>query len=97
MPQITDLSDYRRQREADARAIDVHVEREIDPECPNRSRYLIISKSREAVQTVINGLTAEVDAFGNGSGDFDGPHRWNGIYFATGHVVVHPDVYEPAR
>ena len=60
MPQVADLNDYRRQREADGRAMQVHVEREVDPECANRSRYLIISKNREAVQTVINGLIAEV-------------------------------------
>jgi hypothetical protein len=94
MPQVADLNDYRRQREADGRAMQVHVEREVDPECANRSRYLIISRNREAVQTVINGLIAEVESFGTGYGHFDGPYRWNGLFFATGNVVVHPDHYE---
>ena len=91
MPQITDLNEVRRQRETDLRNVDVHIEREVDPECANRSRYLIISKSREAVWTTMYGLLAEAETYGNGSGEFDGPYRWNGLYFATGHVVVHPD------
>jgi len=93
MPHVSDLASYRRQREAENRTTRVHVEREIDPECANRSHYLIISESKEAVQTVINGLIAEVESFGNGYGRFDGPHRFNGMFFATGNVVVHPDEY----
>lgn len=91
---VTSLADFRRQREADGRSIRVHVDREIDRECANRSHYLIISESQEAVQTTINGLIAEVEAFGNGYGCFDGPHRFNALFFATGHVVVHPDLFD---
>src|SRR4029077_12588954 len=97
MSLVTDLSSYRRQRETDCTSTGVVSEREIDPECANRSHYLIISESREAVQTVINGLIAEVESFGNGYGRFDGPHRFNHLYFATGNVVVRPDIYHPER
>jgi len=94
---ITNLRDYRHARETQARAIRVHVEREIDRECANRTHYLIISEAREAVQTVINGLIAEVESFGAGYGTFDGPYRFNGVFFATGHVVVRPDILTPAK
>ena len=89
---ITDLSDYRRQREQESRAIPVKVLREADPQCPNRSYYFIVSEQLEAVQSAIDGLIAEVESFGTGYGEFTNPRRMNGLYFACGEVVVRPDV-----
>jgi hypothetical protein len=92
MPDITDLNNYRREREAETRAARVFVRHEIDPECVNRTWFVIGGETYDAVQAKILALMAEVESFGNGEAHFDGPHRFSGVYFATGHVVVRPDV-----
>jgi hypothetical protein len=91
-PTITDLADYRRQREREARALKVKVIREVDPECANRSHYFIVSEHHHAVQTAIDSLIAEVEAFGNGYGEFTRPRKHDGLWFAFGEVVVRPDI-----
>jgi len=96
-PTVTDLSDYRHQRESKARDMRVYTKCETDPECADRNHYVIWSESSAAVQAEILGLMAEVDAFGNGYAHFDGPHRFKGLYYATGHVVVHPDQYKTGQ
>jgi hypothetical protein len=92
-PTVVNIADYLKEREAEIRAARVLIMREIDPECANRAHYVIASARREAVLFEIAGLVAEVDAMANGYGHFDGPHRFAGLYYATGHVVVHPDLY----
>jgi hypothetical protein len=84
--QIVDLAEYRRQH------AQTTIERESDPEFPNRNFWLIQSESRDAVQAAIAGLVAEVESFGNGYGSFIGPHRKDGIYFAIGETVIRSDV-----
>ena len=89
---VTDLGDYRRQREQASRAMPVKVLREIDPECANRSYYFVIGEECGAVQSAIDGLMAEVESFGNGYGEFLHPRRQNGLWFAFGEVFVRPDI-----
>lgn len=91
---VTDLTDYRRQRDIALTVAPVNVEREADAMFPNRSYYVISSAKSAAVQGYINSLVAECELFGNGYGyvHFIGP-RWHssGVYFAFGEVVVNPD------
>ncbi len=87
-----DLNDYRRQREAQGRALPVKVLREIDPENANRSYYFVLGEDGAAVQSAIDGLMAEVESFGNGYGEFTNPRKHDGLYFAFGEVVVRPDI-----
>ena len=87
MPHVTDLTDYRLQREAGLAP--AKVEREVDPLCANRSYYLITGETSAAVQGAINGLVAEVESFASGHGTFIGPRRGrNGRYFAIGETIV---------
>jgi hypothetical protein len=90
MPQITDLGDYRRQREAELTP--AVVEREADPDNPNRSYFLITADTSAAVQGAINGLVAEVESFASGHGMFIGPRRGGPGYWAIGETVVNPDI-----
>jgi hypothetical protein len=87
-----DLANYRRQREAQSRNLPVKVLREIDPENANRSYYFVLGEDQSAVQSAIDGLIAEVEAFGSGYGEFTNPRRYDGLYFAFGEVVVRPDI-----
>ena len=85
--QIVDLAEYRRQH------AQTTIERESDPEFPNRNFWLIQSQTRDAVQAAINGLVAEVESFGNGYGHFIGPRRSQaGVYFAIGETVIRTDI-----
>jgi hypothetical protein len=90
MSGITDINQFRRQREGETREFEVFVQSETDPECANRTYFVIGSESREAVQNKINAFLAEAESFGGGYGTFDGPHRFGGIFFATGHTVSYP-------
>jgi hypothetical protein len=87
MPHVTDLTEYRLQREAElAPAV---ILREVDPHCANRSYYLITGETSAAVQGAINGLIAEVESFASGHGTFIGPRCGsNGRYFAIGETIV---------
>lgn len=89
---IVDLGEYRRQRESDAVACD--VERGESPDNPAVSYYRIRGATFEAVQSVINGLIAEVESLGAGGyGKFLGPKRGDdGLFYAVGKVEVAPDV-----
>jgi hypothetical protein len=89
---ITDLNDYRRQREQQSRALPVKVLRETDPENVNRSHYFILGEDVGAVNSAIDSLLAEVESFGNGYGEFTRPRLHDGLYFAFGEVVVRPDI-----
>ncbi len=91
-PPVIDLNNYRRQREAQGRALPVKVLRETDPENANRSYYFILGEDLDAVQSAIDGLMAEVESFGSGYGEFTHPRKHDGLYFAFGEVVVRPDV-----
>jgi hypothetical protein len=88
MPQVTDLDSYRRQRQAGPGDTPAYIEREPDPECPCRTLYLIISRRSDKVQAAISTLIDEVEDSGNGRAIFSGPHRFNGLYYATGAVVL---------
>ncbi len=100
-PPVFDLATYRRhreaqrreaqRREAQRRAEPVKVLRETDPENANRSYYFILGEDLDAVQSAIDGLMAEVESFGSGYGEFTGPRKHDGLYFAFGEVVVRPD------
>ncbi len=89
---ITNLTEYRRQREQESRAIPVRVLRETDPENVNRNHYFIISEEHDAVQSTIDSLMAEVESFAAGYGEFTNPRQHDGLWFAFGEVVVRPDI-----
>ncbi len=91
-PTVTDLANYRRQREQQSRATPVRVLREVDKENANRSYYFILGEDEAAVQSAIDGLMAEVESFGSGYGEFTNPRKHDGLYFAFGEVVVRPDI-----
>ncbi len=92
MPPIIDLGHYRRQRAQEIRGVPVRVLREVDKENANRSYYFVLGEDEGAVQSAIDGLIAEVEAFGSGYGEFTRPRKHDGLYFAFGEVVVRPDV-----
>lgn len=73
------------------RAGGAQIEHAIDPHQPNRIGYRITGATREAVQIVIDNLTASVDG-GFGYANFVGPARRDGEFFALGQVVI----YTPA-
>lgn len=93
-PPVIDLNNYRRQREAQGRAVPVKVLRETDPENPNRSYYFILGEDGTAVQSAIDSLLAEVESFGSGYGEFLQPRHHDGLWFSIGEVVVRPDVIQ---
>ena len=70
------------------------VLRETDRENANRSYYFVVGEDRAVVQSAIDSLIAEVESFGNGYGEFMGPRRQGGLYFAIGEVVVRPDIIQ---
>jgi hypothetical protein len=90
---VIDLATERRVR-AQLNRERVVVIRDTDRENANRNYYAIYSYSRDAVQSEIDGLFAEVESFGNGYANFDIPRLDPcGVYIARGEVVVHPDIY----
>jgi hypothetical protein len=96
MPHVIDLNHYRREREAELRATPLFLAHERDDDNPNRTNVYIASKSSAAVQGEINFLVAYVESFGNGYATFNGPRRLEDFYFATGKIVVFPEVDERA-
>jgi hypothetical protein len=93
MPHVIDLNDIRRQREDDVRNKPATVMSETDSECPRRTAHLIVGDTREAVQAKIAWLVAEVESFGAGGyGEFDGPTRFKGFYYAIGQTVKFEDI-----
>ncbi len=92
MPPIIDLGHYRRQRAQENRSVPVRVLREVDKENANRSYYFVLGEDEAAVQSAVDGLIAEVEAFGSGYGEFTNPRKHDGLYFAFGEVVVRPDI-----
>ena len=92
MPPVTDLNDYRRQREQENRTERYWELREVDPKNANCTHFFIYGDSRYAVQSRIDYRKAEVESFGNGEGDFTQPRRHNGLWWSVGEVVVCPDV-----
>jgi hypothetical protein len=83
---VINLAEHRKQRH------EAIIERESDPAFPNRNFYIIQSKTREGVEGAIAHLTAEVESFGNGYGNFIGPHKAGGVFFAIGETVIHTDI-----
>ncbi len=91
---VIDLGKYRRRRTAQDRVDHpVKVLREVDKENANRSYYFVLGEEEAAVQSAVDGLIAEVEAFGSGYGEFTRPRRHDGLFFAFGEVVVRPDVF----
>lgn len=92
MSVVIDLDVFRREREAQARDNGLIVVRGESPDNPAVSYYKISGPSFAAVQTQINSLIAEVECFGNGSGQFLMPTRdGDGNYYTVGRVEVFPD------
>lgn len=92
MSVVIDLDVFRREREAQASGDGLTVERGESPDNPAVSYYKIRGASFAAVQTQINSLIAEVECFGNGSGQFLMPTRGDdGNYYSVGRVEVFPD------
>jgi hypothetical protein len=88
MSLVSNLDEYRRIRDAEKRAQPVIVRKLFDPECANRTHYLIMAESADAVQTQIFALMAEAESFGQGYASFRNVSHYMGVYFSTGDVVV---------
>lgn len=95
--EITDLAEIRRQRSANTRrepAVFIRMPDpgwcEDDPTCGHRAGFVIEDLSAAVVQAAIDGLMAEIEAFGNGCGSFTHPVRRGAYYFSVGETVVFP-------
>jgi hypothetical protein len=87
---ITDLNEYRRARNAGSPL--AAVISESDPHNPDHSWHLIVHERREAVQSQIDGLFAEVESFGaGGAGQCLGIGCQGGLHFAIVETVRFPD------
>lgn len=92
-PVAIDLAQVRRERAARDSAAVVDVWRDESPDNLNVNYYRIRGTSFAAVQMQINGLTAEVESFGNGGnarsiGPRDGR---DGYFYAVCRVEMYPD------
>ena len=95
--EITDLAEIRRQRAGHhaprARGFHPHAQFgwcEDDPTRGHRTGFVIQDLSAAVVQAAIDGLMAEIEAFGNGYGSFTHPVRRGAYYFSVGETIVFP-------
>ena len=95
---ITDIAEIRRQREAATRrepAVFIRMPKfgwcdDDDPTRFHRTGFVIQDLSAAVVQAAIDGLMAEIEAFGNGYGSFTHPVRRGAYYFSVGETIVFP-------
>jgi len=91
-PPVIDLDNYRRQREAGAKARPIPITSEPDPENPNCDWHLIVDEDRNVVQAGIEAVFAHVESFGNGGeGHVHVFRRMGGLYFAIIQTVRFAD------
>ena len=86
---IIDLDDVRQQRAEQAAAAPAVVHSECDPACPNRCHHIIVAETKDAVQSAILGIYAEVEQT-NGYAHFTNPRRFGNFYYAEGEAMVFP-------
>lgn len=88
---ITDLSEYRRARDASSTLATVLTD--VDPDNPDCAWHLVVHEQYDPVMSQIEGLKAGVESMGSGGyAHIDGPHRRYGKYFAIVKTVRYPDV-----